>query len=255
MKITSDVIKKALENKHKNDIFVSECKNGATHKSNELLIFDAWTAKRSWEHPCTTIYEIKVDRSDFLNDEKWMKYLRYCHEFYFVCPKGLISPTELPAEVGLYYISDTGNVLYCKKKAVYREMPEADSVLMYILMCRATISRDKTDKKRYWEEWLQAKELDYKFGREVGEKIRATIAQKIDFVEHENRALKREMHKYDRIKEALRNLGFSEDDVGMWSFEKNVIKKVNDLNGYSAFAEDIEEIILKLQKIISSIKR
>ena len=48
-------------------------------------------------------YEIKVSRSDFVNDTKWQDYLPYCHQFYFVCPPDLIQPDELPKEIGLMY--------------------------------------------------------------------------------------------------------------------------------------------------------
>jgi len=46
-------------------------------------------------------YEIKVSRSDFLGDDKWDNYLKYCNYFYFVAPKGLIGKHELPDGVGL----------------------------------------------------------------------------------------------------------------------------------------------------------
>ncbi|WP_208112793.1 MmcB family DNA repair protein [Aureibacillus halotolerans] len=46
-----------------------------------------------------TVYEIKVSRSDFLRDDKWPAYKNQCHRFFFVCPKDLIKPEELPDEV------------------------------------------------------------------------------------------------------------------------------------------------------------
>lgn len=255
--ITANIIKKAIENKHKDDICVLECKNGPTYTAKELLIFDAWVTKKSWSHPLTTIYEIKVHRSDFLNDNKWMKYLRYCHEFYFVCPKDLISKEELPPEAGLYYISNNGTTLYCKKKAIYRQMPEADSVLMYILMFRAIIDRDKEDKKKYWTEWLNDQKLDYKFGRNVSNKIRTIISQKIEAVEHENSQLKREIQKFKNLEEAIKNLGFSENDINQWSFERKVIEKIKEVSGLESnerMTRDIEEIIEKLQSLLSTCK-
>jgi len=46
-------------------------------------------------------YEIKLSRTDFLNDKKWEKYLKYCTKFYFVAPKGIIKKEELPNKIGL----------------------------------------------------------------------------------------------------------------------------------------------------------
>lgn len=50
------------------------------------------------------IYEIKVSRSDFLQDvrtEKYKKYLGYAHKFYYAVPYGLVEKEEVPKELGL----------------------------------------------------------------------------------------------------------------------------------------------------------
>jgi len=52
-------------------------------------------------------FEFKTARSDFLRDvrsNKWRKYLKYCHLFYFVCPKGLIQKEEIESPAGLIWI-------------------------------------------------------------------------------------------------------------------------------------------------------
>lgn len=50
------------------------------------------------------IFEVKTNRSDFLGDEKWERYLDYCDYFAFVCPKGVIKKSDLPEKIGLVYI-------------------------------------------------------------------------------------------------------------------------------------------------------
>lgn len=50
------------------------------------------------------IYEIKSCRQDFVSDKKWEKYLKYCTNFGFVTPEGVINPAELPKKVGLIEI-------------------------------------------------------------------------------------------------------------------------------------------------------
>lgn len=60
-------------------------------------------------------YEVKVSRSDFFNDAKKLTYSGTATKhsrlkcgdrvdrFYFVVPKGMVQPSEVPAEFGLIY--------------------------------------------------------------------------------------------------------------------------------------------------------
>lgn len=54
-------------------------------------------------------YEVKVSRADYRSEmkkpEKYVEVMRYCDEFYYVTPKGLICPTELPRHAGLIEVS------------------------------------------------------------------------------------------------------------------------------------------------------
>jgi hypothetical protein len=132
----------ALAEKHKQDLFVGECKNGSTWADSHLRL-DAWVLLRTWS-PWTTIgYEIKVSRQDFENDQKWGGYLPVCHSFYFVCPAGLIKAVDLPSGVGLIWMSQTGN-LHTKVKAE-RKVPDPQKLLQlmtYVLMSRSVIVND-----------------------------------------------------------------------------------------------------------------
>lgn len=134
----SDIIK-LLEKKHKNDVFVSHCKNGSTWGTRGLLILDAWVMKRSWVNPLVIGYEIKTSRNDFINDTKWKKYLDYCNAFYFVCPPQIIKKEELPIEAGLYYTSKNVKMLYIQKPSLYRAIPIPEEIYRYILICRAVV--------------------------------------------------------------------------------------------------------------------
>lgn len=71
----------------------------------ESIRIDAFYFNR-WNRE-TKGYEIKVNRLDFLADKKWQKYLKYCTFFYFIAPKDLIKPEELPDNIGLIEISVT----------------------------------------------------------------------------------------------------------------------------------------------------
>lgn len=129
-----------LAKRHKNDVFVSECKTGSSQYSKTVR-FDAWVMKKSWLNPCTIGYEIKVSRSDFTSDTKWQKYLDYCNEFYFVCPDGLIRKEELPKGVGLLWVSRNAKTLYRKRFAETNNIQIPDSIFRYILMSRTTIKK------------------------------------------------------------------------------------------------------------------
>ena len=82
--ITAQTVLELLAAKHSRDVFVPECKNGATHFADGMQKIDAWAMKKSWASPCVTAHEIKVSRADFLKDDKWPGYLPYCNQFYFV---------------------------------------------------------------------------------------------------------------------------------------------------------------------------
>src|SRR5687767_11755578 len=119
-KFDASVILAMLTNKHAEDVFVPECKDGPSHGS--MCKLDGWAMAKSWARPCVTGYEIKVSRSDFLRDNKWPSYLPMCNELYFVSPRDVIKPEECPEPCGLLYVADSGTRLFTKKKAPYRSV-------------------------------------------------------------------------------------------------------------------------------------
>ncbi len=162
-KITAAQILAQLEKKHTQkpcsdihhpalqDAFYSEVKNGPSwgQKGSKLLILDAVAIKRSWSKPCITGYEIKVSRSDFLRGKETAlkQYTKYCHEFYFVCPPGVVTLEDLAGpegkhgDIGLIYYSPEHDTLYTKRRAMYRKIdlrsPEVVGMLFYLAMYRA----------------------------------------------------------------------------------------------------------------------
>ena len=66
----------------------------------------------------TREFEIKISRSDFLVDSKKKKHSAHesgANYFYYVCPKGMINPSEIEKKYGLIYIWETGFVEVVKK--------------------------------------------------------------------------------------------------------------------------------------------
>ena len=61
-------------------------------------------------------FEIKVNRNDFHNDEKWMFYAEFCSSLSIVCPEGLIQPEEIRAPFGLLWIKENKDDCYWWRK-------------------------------------------------------------------------------------------------------------------------------------------
>ncbi len=134
-------ILKALERKHEKDVFIPECKTGPTWFNKNLRIMDVWVLKRSWVNLETICYEIKINRGDFKQDNKWKEYLDYCHKFYFVCPWGMIKPEEIENGAGLYWVTKNGNRIYVKKYAKKRDIEIPIELLLHIIMSRTVVMR------------------------------------------------------------------------------------------------------------------
>lgn len=215
-----------LQQRHSGDVFVSECKDGPTHGGGHRRL-DGWAMKRSWVNPCVIGYEIKISRSDFLQDEKWADYLPMCNQLYFVCLWGLIQPAEVPAEVGLLWASKTGTRLYSKAKAAHRDIEIPESVWRYILMCRSKITRENQvgSRREFWESWLVQKKIDDRFGYKVGKILRQRIDEEIIKARDENKHLQDLMQKYDAIRRTLTNLGIDPDNsykCSSWQVERKL---------------------------------
>lgn len=215
-----------LQQRHSGDVFVPECKDGPTYGGGHRRL-DGWAMKRSWTNPCVIGYEIKVSRSDFLQDEKWHDYLPMCNQLYFVCPWGLIQPPEVPADIGLLWAAKTGTRLYAKAKAAYRDVEIPETVWRYILMCRSKITRENQvgSEREFWESWLVQKKIDRRFGYTVGKALRQQIDDEIIRARDENKRLQDLMGKYDGIRDTLKSFGIDPDkpyECSSWQVERNL---------------------------------
>ena len=63
-------------------------------------------------------FEIKVNRADFIKDDKWTLYSEFCSSLSVVCPEGLIHPEEIQKPFGLVWISQGRDRVKWKKKPV-----------------------------------------------------------------------------------------------------------------------------------------
>ncbi len=204
--ITASQILSLLEDKHSKDVFVPECKNGETWGARDLLKIDAWVLRRSYS-PLTIIgYEIKTSRQDFEQDQKWTSYLDLCHEFFFVCPAGLIRSTDLPSRVGIIWASK--DKLHTKHKAerIEPDTAKINRLLIYILMSRCKIvanmneiytetPKDKLQQlKEATEQANTKKELAYFIKGHIREVSEALHKKETDLSYRENYVHQFEQH-------------------------------------------------------------
>lgn len=207
-KLNADAIVSLLASRHREDVFVPECKNGSSQGSH--LRMDAWAMAKSWAHPRTWAYEVKVSRSDFQRDNKWQGYLQYCNEFYFACPSGLIKPEEVPDGCGLLWVASTGSMMIVKRKASFRQVQIPESLYRYLLMARTRVTRDTwSDPERgnalYWKNWLEDRTEEKELGRHVA----YHVARRVEHMEKQVEKVKAENAKYESIKVFLEKLGFT----------------------------------------------
>lgn len=92
---------------------------------------DVITIKPSYRRFNLDIFEVKVQRSDFLQDvksKKYEKYLPHCNRLYFAVLSGVAKVEEIPEDVGLMIRSEKG--WYVAKAAKKREVEHTKEMLM-----------------------------------------------------------------------------------------------------------------------------
>ncbi len=97
---------------------------GSVQLSN-VQIADVVAVNKSFANPLVKIYEIKVDRGDFLGDVgrlKYQGYFRSANQVYFAIPQGLLKVGELPQDgVGLITRTDsTWHVVKAARRTDYK---------------------------------------------------------------------------------------------------------------------------------------
>jgi len=252
--VSAEAIVRLLAARHADGVFVPECKDGPTQRHGHRRM-DAWAMSKSWSNPLVVAYEVKVSRSDFVQDDKWRGYLALCNQFYFVSPLGVILESELPDEVGLICVSSTGTKLYTKKKAAYRQVVIPEELYRYILMCR-TIIVDSTysrcppsaDQTRYWKDWLAKRDEDRELGRNVGKAMRKLVRDRIGKVETENERLTELMKEFSEIHDLCTAMGF---EPGMYRIAWEVRNKLREAS--DPVGESLKRSLRRVRDEISAL--
>jgi chaperonin cofactor prefoldin len=200
--ITSADIKKSLESRHQKDFYLTEVKTGSTW-FDKFYKIDAMAMAKSWRNPKVTMYEIKVNRNDFLRDQKYQNYFAFCHEFYFACIPDLIQRDEIDAHAGLIYSTGKSNRII--KKALYREQQIPSEIFQYIIMNRINENPYPffNDKIEYFEAWLQRKTST----KELSCRIKSEIINRIASLEDIKEECEKIKNDQKNLKEILKSYG------------------------------------------------
>lgn len=268
-KITEAHVTALLAERHKNDVFVSQCKTGQSLAADHFSILDAWCMKRSWSQQLMIGYEIKLSRSDFMQDQKFHKYLDYCNEFYFVTTSGTISKHEIPKEVGLIVLTKNANSLIKSKRAAYRQIDFPVDLIKYVLISRAEIqasskiwssAHSSNQKREFFEAWLQNKKIDQSFGRMLSKEIRTEVNKKILDVEYDNKRLQQQIEALEHIKKFLSDIGV-ENVEHFWDIRHKVRRMIYDtmpddmiLNRFLNTLQNVQRYAEDWQQTIKNIK-
>ena len=195
----SDIVNVLMSTRHADDLCVPECKDGPSQGCRHRR-FDLWVMKRSYSNPCCIGYEVKVSRGDFLHDEKWKDYLPLCNQLFFVCPWGMIQPSEVPANVGLLWVSKNIKTAYIKAKAEHREIEAPIGLMTYILMSRAKIvapnANNAIDRTAYLRHWLNSESELKDLGYGVANRIR----MQSEAIKRENKKLTAKIETLESVR-------------------------------------------------------
>lgn len=253
MKVKAYEVKEALSKIHTNDFFITECKNGGTFTPNKegLYIFDSVAIKKSWTKPKITIYEVKVDRGDFLRDIKYHCYLPYCHELYLVAPKDLIKKEEIPIEIGLKYYYPESGAIKTVKNAIYRNIEVNANMLMYVIMNK--LDSDRTPFYSCRKEYAEAYINDKADKRNIGYTLGTKLAKQIAEMENEIYSLRHSQEKMEILKKLIAVM--KKHSIGGW-YEKYLPDALDNYlsKGYPPEIDDIQRNINNIQATLADIK-
>jgi len=68
-------------------------------------------------------FEIKINKNDFKNDNKWVDYSIFCSSLCIVCPEGLIQPEEIKKPFGLIWVTNKPNINNSYLRIQYKKKP------------------------------------------------------------------------------------------------------------------------------------
>lgn len=198
---------------------------------------DGLAVKKSWVNPCFQGYEIKTSRNDFKSDNKWTNYLDYCHKFYFVCPKGIISREEIEEmdeNIGLiYYSPDYADNFHTMKSPLFKNIGlPSKEFLFRIIMSKLESDRYPfhSSKAEYFKKWLKNKEnnrnLAYSLDGAIGDIIEDQ-EQKLTNIRFTEKKLKEKEEAIDEVFNYLRERNLVYGSSTNFNFKEKIDQILN----------------------------
>lgn len=150
--------------------------NNINRGRNNLGQADVITIKPSYNNFNLDIYEVKVTRSDLMQDikkEKYKKYLPHCNRLYFAVKSGICKKEEIPDNIGL--ISRGENGWKTIKTAKKREIEFSEQMLLSLLFFKGRIFNkrriDLSNNVTYLKNnCFYQKDLNF-LGKEIAKKV------------------------------------------------------------------------------------
>ena len=107
-------------------------------------------------------FEVKVDRGDFLKDNKWTLYTQFCSSLTIACPRDLIKKEEVENPFGLLWV-DKGNkppwkrFEWIKRPRNFQKRNSLSWVWTYLKVLEQEFPRMffELDKLKVESEWLK----------------------------------------------------------------------------------------------------
>lgn len=231
--VTAHTIKNLLAKRHSGDVFVRECVTGGQEfdSGSGKGFIDAWAMPRSWSRANYIGYEIKVTRRDFMQDEKWQRYLPVCRQFYFVCAPGVCEPREVPKEAGLLLVSRNGVKLYQKVKAPTRDVDHRRlfNVLKNLAMRHGSPEDGaQQPNAEYWREWLQTREENQEIGHRVSLALSKRYREDVVLLERKQEVLENQIKSQEQEMAGLRKIRDIGRALGIrnWDTEQQIRRKL-----------------------------
>lgn len=197
-------------------------------------------------------FEIKVSRADFFQDianfeNKHRDALEISHEFYYVCPWGMIDKTEVPEVAGLFYCDKSRSIK--KKKQASRRDVKSISMPYFAAFAREfgnKIEHTKIPIKYLGREISQddfmefvEKQKGYSFNYEVEKKAKE-IQEKL-VVENE------QLSKFKGKIKTICNFRYFDHPN-----DEDLLSHINEINEFSRGVENIKKALAEIQIKIKS---
>lgn len=136
---------------------------------------DVLTIKPSYNRFNLDIYEVKVSRSDLLQDiksGKYKKYLPHCNRLYFAVKKGICKKEDIPEGVGLIVRGEKGwtTVVGAEKREIEPSTQMLQALVFFNGRVFNTRRQNAAKKSHYINYTYYSKELKF-LGKKVCEKI------------------------------------------------------------------------------------